>query len=117
LEEFDQDDKDFIKIEVIDIFITEGAYIDRELNKKCGVQKAKENNNYKIYMPNLFARLPGYISLNVSLILRIKSKLKINIVSQEGDQMISTENYNKKEVHFMVIESELEKFGPKFKEF
>ena len=49
--------------------------------------------------------------------MRIKSKLKINIVSQEGDQMISTENYNKKEVHFMVIESELEKYGPKFKEF
>ena len=45
MEEFDQDDKDFIKIEVIDIFITEGAYIDRELNKKYGVQKAKKIKN------------------------------------------------------------------------
>jgi hypothetical protein len=48
--------------------------------------------------------------------LKIKSKLKINIVSLEGDHMIPPENYRKKEVHFMVIESEVDKFGLTLKE-
>ena len=71
MEKFYQDDKDFIKIEVIDFFVTEGAYIDREINKKCGVQKAKKIKFFKIYIPTLLASLPDYISVNVSLILRI----------------------------------------------
>ena len=32
LENFDQDDKEFIKIEVIDFKQTQGAFIDREMN-------------------------------------------------------------------------------------
>jgi len=55
--------------------------------------------------------MPPYTTVNVTLLLRIKSKLKINIVSKEGDKMIPTENYHKKEVHFMVIESECEKWA------
>jgi len=44
-------------------------------------------------------------------VLKIKSKLKINIVSRDGEHMIPKDNYRKKEIHFMTVESEVDKFG------
>ena len=97
MENFDKEDKDFIKIEVIDSFHTFRAYIDRELNQKYGVQKASasyQKEKITLYQPSSNS-MPPYTTVNVTLLLRIKSKLKINIVSKEGDKMIPTENYHK----------------------
>lgn len=54
---------------------------------------------------------PEYTSVNVTLVLKIKSKLKINIVGQDDEHMIPKDNYRKKEIHFMTVESEVDKFG------
>jgi hypothetical protein len=74
LENFDKEDKDFMKIEVIDSFHTFRAYIDRELNQKYGVQISykKEKLTVYAYKPSLFSK-PPYITGNATLLLRIKS--------------------------------------------
>ena len=91
LEDFDDDDDDFMKIQVIDQFTSFGCYVDRETNRVCGVQrhtsKFLNRPNYTTYFPASLgerADCPNHMEMQLQLLLKFDTRLKLNLVDNNG---------------------------------
>jgi len=63
--------------------------------------------NNKIYIPN-FEQAP-YIPLNIQLLFKIETKLKLNLISEDDQSMYPESQKQEIEVHYMQIETITEK--------
>ena len=78
------DNHDKIKIRLIDYNEIYGASIHRNINEKYEVQKVGYLSNMiphlKVYMPKNYDDIV-HLGINIELILRIESNLKLNLIS------------------------------------
>jgi hypothetical protein len=90
LEDFDYDDPEVIDIQIIDYYTYFGAYIDRQLNRDLGVihktSTFLNKPNFKSYTPmnTDYPEIPDYLPMTMQLLLKIESKVKLNLVDHEG---------------------------------
>ena len=115
---------DEFKIELVDFAETSGAYIERARNRDADLRpvnpKFVKRIKYQGYLqdPQYNARNPdSYYSINATLVLRITTPLRLNIVGLDGQSMIEGGDDlddMEEEVHFMQVESEMDKFHLNF---
>ena len=77
------------------------------------VFKAMERPNYYPYIQDsMYNQMnkDSFYSVNVTLLLRIKSSLRLNLIDADGKKMIEEDDQSE-EVHFMQVEKEFEKFA------
>ena len=65
--------------------------------------------NFKTYTPTIINPNdggPNYLTMTMQLLLKVDTKLKLNLIDNEGHSMISEYGEsNTKETHFMLVES------------
>jgi hypothetical protein len=63
--------------------------------------------NFKTYQPtNAGPDGPNYMPMNMQLLVRVDSQVKLNLIDSDGNSMISQYGENSsKESHFMLLES------------
>ena len=64
--------------------------------------------NFKTYTPTVINPNEGgptYLPMTMQLSLKIETKLKLNLIDNDGNSMISKNDIDTKETHFMVVES------------
>ena len=84
LDDFRPYDEDFMSIKVFDYSQSFGVYIDRQMNKDYGMQLKKvKDRNYKQYIHSI-EKPPPFMTQNVQLLLRIETRLKLNLISNDG---------------------------------
>lgn len=65
--------------------------------------------NFKTFTPtNVDAKAPDYLPMTMQLLLKVESKLKLNLIDNDGNSMIS--DPDSKETHFMLVESVTDRY-------
>ena len=114
LEEFDFEDSDVIDVQIIDYYTYFGAYIDRQLNRDLGVvhktSSFMNKPNFKSFTPTNtdFPDIPNYLPMTMQVLVKIESKIKLNLIDHEGESMI--QDSESKEIHFMLLESVTDRY-------
>ena len=92
---------------------TIGCSIDRSENQDCkpiNIPMFKAPPGIKIYLnPNV-----NLVPINLSLVLRIETDLKLNLVNSKGESVIPNTDSEKLEVHFAQFESNFKKLELNF---
>lgn len=94
-------------IELVDISQVVGGHIDRRRNKdarKLGIDLlSKKASFFKIYIPKNIREKT--LPMNIEMVLKITTNLKLNVVDRYGHSMIPEEDHPDKEIHFVRFES------------
>merc|ERR1712166_685497 len=74
-----------------------------------GMKKVRPN--YQIYCLNKSGKeAPDFMSLNIQFLLKIETKLKLNLIDKDQNSMISANDKDDIETHYLQIESVMERF-------
>ena len=99
-----------IRMELIDFSQTFGVYLDREENRTKQVQRfsgflaRKSDENFDVYMPSI-KDYGDKLTLNMSLLLKVDTNLKLNLVYPDGRSLIEEHERDQYEVHYVQMES------------
>ena len=91
-------------IEVIEMDKTLGLSIDREANTKLAHITVHEDEYWKIYFPANM-QYGDQLELTRRVLVKIKTPIKLNLINKDGQEMISKEDVDKREVHFVQFEA------------
>ena len=88
---------DNTSMEIIDFNQTFGVSIDREENRVKEVApfsnrlfKNRAEENFDLYMPNI-KNFGDKLSLNMSLLVKVETNLKLNLIFDDGSSLIPVE--------------------------
>lgn len=94
---------------MVDYYSSFGSFIDREKNANLGVSTTgssflrKKSGNFRSYMPGAdhFGEDLNSLSMNLQLLVRFETSLKLNIIDHNGESMILPEDKSKNEFHYL----------------
>ena len=103
-------------MDIIDYLATVGAFIDRDYNRQIGLEERpnpfgiKTKSNFKRFKPtNIFE--VNETTTNLQVLVRIETNIKINMVLNNEQFMISGEKEQlEPEVHFVLFETVTDRF-------
>ena len=72
--------------------------------------------NYRIYAlgsgpPPPNEPVPDFMSLNTQFLLKVETKLKLNLIDKDQNSMVSSEDRGNIETHFVLVEGVMERFS------
>lgn len=115
-------EKDFpknVSMRVVDFNQTFGVSIDREDNRIRNVKPVEsgffyskdkqKRDNFDMYMPEMKS-LGEKLTLNFEMVIRVDTNLKLNMVGRDGKALISPDDFDEEEIHFMRVESVCNEF-------
>lgn len=97
------------EMEVADMNQVIGAHIDRRRNvghRRIDMSQILKNDNaklFKVYVPKGIRG--STLPMNVEMVLKIKTNLKLNIIDPHGNALIHPDDYSDEEIHFVRFES------------
>ena len=91
-------------MEVIDMDQTFGLSIDRASNTRIAFNNVKTKKpNFKVFVP-ADMQWGDELEMTIRLLVKITTPIKLNLVNKEGLEMISKEDADEREVHFVQFE-------------
>ena len=89
------------EIEVIDIEQIFGVVIDREQNNRTAFNRVENNKlNFRAYVP-FMVNLGDKLQMTMKILVKITTPVKLNLVNQSNQVLISQEDADAKEVHYV----------------
>lgn len=108
-----------IQVRVVDYYHTFGAFIDRDKNRRLGIEKSdlhsRENFGYYLMDPDVPpCELPDKLTQNIQLLIEVRTKLKLDLVDKQGRGLLETrlgsDSDDSEEVHYILVENVMEEY-------
>ena len=88
-------------MEVVEMDQTFGLSIDREANTRIAFNNVKTKKpNFKVFVPGDM-QWGDELEMTIRLLVKITTPVKLNLVSKDGLELISQEDADDREVHFV----------------